>query len=237
MRPVRGLTNFYVEFFGTLVVGANLVELDQEIRDCVLCADILGNHPENPPDFSSGVKPKPILSKPISAHIMLIGQAPGLTEYRTGSPFSGPAGEAIRRFFSECGLPAGTFDQIVYQTSAVKCFPGRKRNKDRWEDRQPCAIMTRSCSSFLERQIKIIDPKLIITMGSVATAALDKLRSMPRRTLSEAMGKSETWDGTALVHLAHTSGASRFLNNPVNRAKQELAKAALRSELARLGLN
>ena len=109
---------------------ANSTGLDWEIRSCTRCAALLAAHPENPPTAMRSVVPRPVLSPPMRAPLMLVGQAPGLTEYTTGSPFSGQAGHAIRQLFSSCGVPFMDFDRLVYQTSAVKCFPagGRTAN-------------------------------------------------------------------------------------------------------------
>ncbi|WP_420967907.1 uracil-DNA glycosylase family protein [Bradyrhizobium sp. B120] len=165
---------------------------------------------------------------------MLVGQAPGLTEYRTGQPFSGPAGSGVRNLFVASGLPASEFDRAVYQTSAVKCFPGRKPNQSRWEDRPPCATMQQQCRPFLARQIETVDPRLIVAMGSVAMSALDKLRSLPRRALWDVVGSSELWGAIRIIPISHTSGGNRSLNDPKNKAKQMRALAILRDELALL---
>lgn len=206
--------------------------LDREIRNCTKCASVLSAHPEDPPKVMRLVEPRPILSAPMQAPVMLIGQAPGLTEYRTGRPFSGPAGDGIRSIFSDCGLPRSEFDRTVYQTSAVKCFPGRRPNKDRWEDRPPCPAMQRHCGLYLKQQIDVVRPSLIVAMGVVATAVLDRMRNIPVRKLSEVVGVSELWQDKTVVYLAHTSGGSRFLNDPENRAKQEQAKAILKLKLS-----
>ena len=211
-----------------------LRSLDREIRQCSRCSAILNRHPENPPYSHELVEPKPVLSEPIPAQVMLIGQAPGLTEYQTGRPFAGQAGGGIRRLFAECGLASDHFDRIVYQTSAVKCFPGRKQSKDRWEDRVPCAAMRNSCSTFLRRQIDVVEPKIIVTLGIVAAQALDMIRGVNRRRMLDVLGTSDLWQQKTIVYLAHTSGGSRFLNLPANRAKQDRAKAILSSEFARL---
>lgn len=215
-------------------MSEGLLQLNREIRSCERCGKALERHPESPPNIMRGVVPKPILSDPMQAPLMLIGQAPGLTEYQTGRPFSGQAGGGIRQLFADCGLPHSDFDRIVYQTSAVKCFPGRRQNKDRWEDRPPCSAMRRHCSDFLTRQIKAVRPILIVTLGGVAAEVLDTIRRLPRRKLSQVHGTLETWDGISILYLAHTSGTSRFFNEPANRAKQERAKTILAQELNRL---
>lgn len=196
---------------------------------------MLSAYPEDPPRAMRPVEPRPILSAPMQVPVMLIGQAPGLTEYRTGRPFSGPAGDSIRSILSDCGLPRSEFDRAVYQTSAVKCFPGRRPNKDRWEDRPPCPAMQRHCASFLKQQIDVVRPRLIVAMGVIATAVLDRMRNIRARKLSEVVGVAERWQDRTVVYLAHTSGGSRFLNDLTNRAKQEQAKAILKSKLSELG--
>jgi uracil-DNA glycosylase family 4 len=213
---------------------ANSTGLDCEIRSCTRCAAVLAAHPENPPTAMRSVVSRPVLSPPMRAPLMLIGQAPGLTEYTTGRPFSGQAGDAIRQLFSSCGVPFMDFDRLVYQTSAVKCFPGRRKNRERWEDRPPCTTMLSHCSDFLARQIEEMQPKIIITLGSVAARALDKLRGIPRRPLSDVVGTTEHRGGTVIVFLAHTSGGSRFLSDESNKLKQERGKAAIASAVQSL---
>jgi uracil-DNA glycosylase len=136
-------------------------ELDAEIRACTRCANFLKKHPVNPPGKPEPVLPRPVLSKPFSASIMLVGLAPGLSEYRSGLPFQGQAGGGIRSIFADCGVQENEFDRVVYQTSVVKCFPGRQENKQEnkkgsWSDRQPDAAMKRACAGFLRSQIDVL---------------------------------------------------------------------------------
>src|SRR5690348_16043356 len=78
------------------LMNPRLIELDTVIRNCRLCEPILSIWPDDPPKSHAPVQPRPILSQPSQAAILLVGQAPGLTEYRSGRPFSGGAGEGIR---------------------------------------------------------------------------------------------------------------------------------------------
>jgi uracil-DNA glycosylase len=95
---------------------------------------------------------------------MLIGQAPGPTEYERNAPFQGDAGVSIRALFSACGLK--DFDGIVYQTSVTKCFPGRRPKAS--SDRKPSAQEIKNCSDFLVRQLDLLRPKLIVCLGELA---------------------------------------------------------------------
>ncbi|MBN8977672.1 MAG: hypothetical protein J0I08_14435 [Rhizobiales bacterium] len=200
--------------------STELEHLDAEIRGCVRCANILAEHPANPPSRPEIVVPRPILSTPFSASIMLIGQAPGLTEYDSGLPFQGPAGSGIRGLFAECGVRLDEFDRVVYQTSAAKCFPGRKQNGRHWEDRQPDPKMLQMCSGFLRNQIEIVDPRLVVCLGGVAAKAIDRLRGYPIRVLGDVVGTVEEWGDRYIIFLAHTSPGSRFLNEEKNKRLQ-----------------
>jgi uracil-DNA glycosylase family 4 len=211
-----------------------LEQLDAEIRACACCADRLALHPVNPPRRLEKVVPRPVLSTPFSAPIMLIGQAPGLTEYDSGLPFQGQAGKGIRSFFAACGVSSDEFDRVVYQTSAVKCFPGRKANKDRWEDRQPDRKMLQICSSFLRSQIDIVNPHILVCLGGVAAKAIDELRGSPHRNLADVAGKVEEWGDRYIIFLAHTSGASRFLNDEENRRRQRQGERLLKQAVGML---
>lgn len=208
--------------------------LDTEIRACVRCADNLARYPVNPPIRLHKVVPRPVLSTPFSASIMLIGQAPGLTEYDSGQPFQGPAGQDIRSFFVDCGVRPDEFDRVVFQTSAVKCFPGRKLNGARWEDRQPDGKMLRTCSDFLRRQIDVVNPHILVSLGGVAANAVDNLRGGARRKLGDVVGKVEEWGDRSIIFLAHTSGASRFLNKDENKARQNEGKRLLTHKIRML---
>lgn len=207
-------------------------ELDKEIRSCVRCASILAHWPEDGPPRSEPVVPRPVLSEPISAPILLIGQAPGPTEYRTGRPFSGGAGDGIRELMAICGLPSALFDRLVYQTSVVKCFPGRKLNGRHWEDRVPCGGMVSNCKPFLEAQITLVQPRLIITLGRFPSVQLDRLRKLRgARPLSQLVGTVEEWKNIRILFLPHTSGKSRFFNDAENKRRFKDAKILLSREI------
>lgn len=214
--------------------STTLETLDADIRACMRCADSLAKHPVNPTGRPEKVVPRPILSTPFSAAIMLIGQAPGLTEYDCGLPFQGQAGNGVRSLFADCGVRPDEFDRVVYQTSATKCFPGRKQNSGCWEDRQPNGVMLRMCSGFLRSQIEIVNPHVIVCLGGVAAKAIDQLRDRPARKLGDVIGTVEEWGHRYIVYFAHTSGASRFLNSEENKRRQMHGQRLLGHAIGRL---
>jgi len=89
--------------------------------------------------------------------IMLIGEAPGYWEDQKGRPFVGAAG----KFLDELLRIAGLERKDVFITNILKCRPPRNR--------EPTQEEIRACTPYLNRQIDIIKPRLIITLGNVAT--------------------------------------------------------------------
>ncbi len=208
-----------------------IADLDREIRSCAKCEEILRKWPVDPCVADIVVGPRPILSQPRVSPVMLIGQAPGPTEYRSGLPFTGGAGDKIKSIFAQSGLPTMNFDEFVYQTSVVKCFPGRKINSTsgRAEDRVPCRVMTNSCSPFLAKQIDLCNPSLIVTLGGFAANGVNRLAGFEIVKLGKLVGNKVDWNNRTVIYFPHTSGTNRFLNSPVNvelfnRAKKHLSE-------------
>lgn len=214
-----------------------LAELDHRIRQCRACEAYFASLAPQPGTNDGSLKPRPILSRPFQAPIMLIGQAPGLEEYTGGRPFSGGAGKAVRDLFGECGLSRATFDRVVYQTSAVKCFPGRSLDRGRWADIRPVKDMRNNCRTFLAEQVALVDPKLIVCMGGVAVEELDRLRDRSKRSMTKALGRAEEWDDRVVIMITHTSGANRLLNDAVNKKKQQMGLERLKAAISALRLD
>jgi len=89
----------------------------------------------------------------IDAVVMLVGEAPGYWEDLRGRPFVGAAGKLLDETLSEVGLSRGE----VYITNILKCRPP--------ENRDPLAYEIMNCTPFLDQQIQIIKPRLIVTLG------------------------------------------------------------------------
>ena len=98
------------------MVNAEFYEV--ELRNCTKCAGILATKTVDPRKGDERVVPKPIATPLRAKPLMLVGQAPGLTEYQTGQPFSDQAGVDIRELFAECGIDEASFIRFVH-TSAV----------------------------------------------------------------------------------------------------------------------
>ncbi len=96
----------------------------------------------------------------INADWMFVGEAPGADEDKKGEPFVGRAGKLLDKMLKAIGFERSE----VYIANVVKCRPPDNRN--------PRPEEIESCNSFLKRQIQLVKPKVIITLGKIATDAL-----------------------------------------------------------------
>jgi len=138
------------------------------------------------------------LNGPVSARVLFIGEAPGRKGAdRTRVPFSGDqSGKNFDRFIASIGL---TRDRI-FITSAALCNPRTVSGANR----KPSQSEIANCSGFLRRTIEIVDPRVIVTLGSVA---LEAIRAIEWHDLSlrEAAAKIHHWDGRLIVPIYHPS--------------------------------
>jgi uracil-DNA glycosylase len=138
------------------------------------------------------------LNGSVVAEVLFIGEAPGRKGAdRTHVPFSGDqSGKNFDRFISSIGL---TRDRI-FITSAALCNPRSPSGANR----KPSQREVANCSGFLRSVIEIVDPRVIVTLGSVALEAL-KCIQPHEFTLKEAAGKIIDWNGRVLVPIYHPS--------------------------------
>lgn len=155
--------------------------------------------------------------------VVLIGQAPGAVTDGKGYHFAGPVGRFLSDWLDRAGFPPGYFRQHVYLTSLTRCYPGKSRSGN--GDRPPSSQELALCRHFLDRELELIQPKLVLLVGKMAIDTF-----LGRRPLVEIVGRSFEIDGQRYLPLPHASGVSRWLNDPANRM---LLDEALR-ELSRL---
>jgi uracil-DNA glycosylase family 4 len=117
---------------------------------------------------------------PLNARVFLIGEGPGREEDEKGLPFVGRAGIVLNRLLDSIGLDR----KEVFITSVVKCHPPHNRAPTRKE--------SRTCRQYLERQLALIDPEVIVPMGRWAAWDLFELFGMADRPIGEIHGKSFT---------------------------------------------
>ncbi|UCE26209.1 MAG: uracil-DNA glycosylase [Candidatus Coatesbacteria bacterium] len=130
----------------------------------------------------------------IDARVMFIGEAPGAEEDKQGLPFVGRAGKLLDRLLEEVGLRRGE----VYITNVLKCRPP--------ENRDPAPEEVDACLPFLQRQMKLIAPDLIITLGLHAT----QLLLDTKKPMAKVRGEVFDVDGLKVLPTYHTAAALRF---------------------------
>jgi len=125
-----------------------LEEIEEEIRRCRRCPLWRGRTHAVPGEGSA------------SAQLMVVGEAPGKQEDELGRPFVGKAGQLLNEALKRCALKR----EDIYITNVVKCRPPNNRN--------PSAEEIKKCMPYLHRQMDAIAPRIIVTLGNVATSSL-----------------------------------------------------------------
>jgi DNA polymerase len=139
-----------------------------------------------------------------AASIVLIGEQPGDQEDRQGHPFVGPAGRILDRALEEAGISRAD----VYVTNAVKHFKWTERGKRRIHQR-PNGSEIRACAFWLDAELGVVRPRLVVLLGAVAGEALYG----SRYRVGEHKGKAEeaslgAWQGL-VVGTIHPSAVLR----------------------------
>ncbi len=218
-------------------------ELQSKMARCRSCAALLEVRYVDPTTQLEPLRALPVVGRVRRTPVMLVGQAPGLEEYRSVRPFRGRAGREIRRIFEAQGIPPQAFDRLVYATTLVKCFPGRRLVGTGADasvrDRTPTGAEVRNCAPFLIEEIRLVRPRLLVLVGIRAIAAYESLRGRSYKgDLRSYVGRTERWRGVTAVFMPHTSGTSRWLNRSEtnNRRLFIEAQRRLRAALRRAGV-
>jgi uracil-DNA glycosylase len=150
----------------------------------------------------------PVSGGPVKSEVMLVGQAPGTHEPQLGRPFAWTAGKTLFRWFEQaCGFGEDVFRANVYMAAVCRCFPGKhpKGSGDRVPDDEEIA----NCAPWMESEIRLLQPKLVIPVGKLAIAQF-----VTAEKLSEVIGRRIPLERGGvkfdLVALPHPSGASTW---------------------------
>ena len=166
--------------------------------------------------------PPPVSGGAIVSRVLLVGQAPGVREPVVGKPFAWTAGRTLFRWFEDAtGLTETEVRARIYFAAVCRCFPGKAPGGS---DRVPNPQEIENCSSWLNRELEILQPRLVIPVGKLAIAQfmeVGKLDVTIGRTF-RARRAGQTFD---LIPLPHPSGASPW---PRISPGRELLAGALR---------
>ena len=180
-----------------------LIELATQIRSCVQC-----------PLYASRTLAVPGEGPP-SARVMLIGEAPGREEDQHGRPFVGAAGRFLDEVLAGSGVDRGD----LFITNVIKCRPAKNRT--------PRKLEVDTCTSlYLFEQIALVNPALIMLLGSVAAK---KLLGVP--SMNEARGKVIAYHNRKYL-VGYHPAASFYRDGMAANVRQDFA--LLRQELHRL---
>jgi uracil-DNA glycosylase len=112
------------------------------------------------------MKSTPVSGGAVVSDVMLIGQAPGPREPVLQRPFAHTAGKTLFRWFEEfCGMNEAAIRSTVYFAAVCRCFPGKSSGGT---DRVPAPDEIRNCSCWMNDEIEILRPRLIIPVGRLA---------------------------------------------------------------------
>jgi uracil-DNA glycosylase family 4 len=206
-----------------------LEQLQTQIRACRLC--LTAGHT---------IAPGPVFSGRTGAQIMLIGQAPGPTEAQVKRPFNAGSGRRLFQWLKQAGWDEDTFRHTAYMSAVTKCYPGRSDTGK--GDRVPSPAEQQLCRPFLQAEIRLVNPRLLLLIGGLAIKLLYppsvKLADIigtavyfPPETLHDplnfnladgeilsAFDPTKPMNGRYVVPLPHPSGASLWPNRPENQA-------------------
>jgi uracil-DNA glycosylase family 4 len=162
------------------------------------------------------------------ARVMFIGEAPGRQGGdRTRVPFTGDAsGRNLQRYLDSIGLSR----EHIFITNAALCNPRTQTGANR----RPTNREINNCAGFLRRQLELIDPRVVVTLGAVSLAALKSIE-YHELTLREAAGRIFNWSGRLLVPLYHPS--PQVLASHRREQAQLKDYKALARAISRAGLN
>ena len=155
--------------------------LDQIAREVSVCQRCMLHHSRKLAVPGEG---------PVDAEIMFIGEGPGFHENEQGRPFVGAAGKFLEELLAKINLQR----QDVFIGNVVKCRPPNNRD--------PLPEELAACSDYLERQIQVINPRVIVTLGRYSMA-----RFLPNAKISDIHGQSFHIKGRLVVPMFHPAAA------------------------------
>lgn len=159
-------------------VAAELKRISEEVQSCTRC-DLYRTATRGVPGEG-----------PADADIMLVGEAPGFNEDKQGRPFVGAAG----KFLDELLALANLKRSDVYIANVIKHRPPNNRD--------PLPAELGACLPYLERQIELINPRLIVTLGRFSLGTF-----FPGSMISKVHGEVRQRDGRYFFHMYHPAAA------------------------------
>lgn len=173
----------------------------------------------------------PVSGGPVMSDVIIVGQAPGPREPTLRRPFAHTAGQTLFRWFEEfCGMNEAAVRSKIYFAAVCRCFPGKNSGGT---DRVPAPDEIQNCSPWLDSEITILRPKLIIPVGRLAIAQFIDCAYVSRKAVSlpykldgvigRAFRAKRAGHRFDLIPLPHPSGASPWHKIPPGKVLTERA--------------
>jgi uracil-DNA glycosylase len=177
------------------------VLLDEHVRSLRACRRCAFDDPAVLPVTSSAREPLAVL----------VGQAPGKTEVVDRRPFAGRAGRTLFRWLADAGIEEEVARRRIYIAAITRCYPGPSPSGR--GDRVPTPRQVAACSSWLDAELAMIAPRVLIPVGRLAIE-----RFLGPRPLNEQVGRAHALDDVpgrpTAIPLPHPSGASSWIHTP-----------------------
>lgn len=149
----------------------------------------------------------PVVGRPVTGRVILVGQAPGDKEPRLARPFAWTAGRTLFAWFQAAlGWSEDEVRDRIYFAAVCRCFPGKN---PKGGDRVPSPDEIDACADWLQREFALLQPTLVIPVGKLAIG-----RFLPVAALNDVIGRTQrvTYAGHSVdcIPLPHPSGASTW---------------------------
>ncbi len=176
----------------------------QQLRACAACPQMVG---------------PVIVGNPVPSSVYLVGQAPGVKEGEFGKPFAWTAGKTLFKWIASIGIEEAEFRQKVFMAAVCRCFPGKN---PKGGDRVPNKQEIKQCSQWMNRELDLLQPQLLIPVGKLAIAHF-----MPVNKLVDIIGKQHRMDINGqqmdVIPLPHPSGLSTWFRTEPGKTLLEQA--------------
>lgn len=185
---------------------ARLARVRRALAACRACPKVVG---------------PPVPGAPVVSQVLILGQAPGPHEAGRGRPFAATAGQTLFRWLEEAtGADEVVVRQAVAFSAVARCFPGKAKGGG---DRPPSKDEVARCSSWLAKEVAILEPRLVVPVGSHAITALFGAPQPLAHVVGERFELEWLGAPRTVIPLPHPSGASTWPRSELGRPR--LAKA------------
>lgn len=184
---------------------AALADVQRRLAACKRCPNMVGPVVQGRPNLS---------------RIYLVGQAPGPHEGEKGRPFAWTAGKQLFKWFATLGVDEESFRSRAYMAAVARCFPGKAKTTG---DRKPDANEIAACRTFMDDEVRILKPKLVIPVGGLAIEQIMGGKPMLADVVGQTIEVAIAGEECDAIALPHPSGASTW--HKMEPGKSLLAKA------------